>query len=156
MSLSGKVQTVLGLVEPSCLGCTLTHEHLKMDYKNCYRAPRRKCDIEKGKYPGITLETVGWVRQNPYSHIFNLCFGDEPKEDIIKEVYLFKEEGGSTICECTTTGISRSVAFCKDVSEATGVNVIVGTGFYIDHTLSAEVKSLTVEQMAQVSYKSFP
>lgn len=150
MALSGKVQTVLGLINPSVLGRTLTHEHIKMDYKNCYRQPRLESDLDRGKAPGITLETVGWVRQNPYSHVFNLSLGDEPKEDIIKEVKMFKDEGGSTICECTTEGINRDVAFCRDVSEATGVNIVVGTGYYLDHTLSAELKSWTVEQMSQV------
>ena len=150
MSLSGKAQTVLGLVDPDTLGCTLTHEHIKMNYKCCYKPPRRESDKERGNVPAITLETSGWVRQNPYSHIFNLCLGEEPKEDIIKEVKMFKEEGGLTICECTTVGIDRDVAFYKDVSLATGVNIIAGTGFYLDQSLAAEVKSLTVEQMTQV------
>ncbi|KAJ7388085.1 hypothetical protein OS493_039926, partial [Desmophyllum pertusum] len=44
---SGQIQTVLGPIAPSTLGRTLTHEHIKMDYKNCLQPSWRKSDAER-------------------------------------------------------------------------------------------------------------
>ena len=38
-SQAGKIQTVLGLIEPESLGITMTHEHLLIDLTNYFEAP---------------------------------------------------------------------------------------------------------------------
>ena len=148
---SGKIQTVLGLIEPSTLGRTLTHEHIVMDYRKCIEEPRRKRDESKMKSGEITLETLGWIQQNPYCHEFNLAMGDEPLEDIVREVGMFKKEGGSSIVECTTVGLDRDVEVLAQVSTATGLNIIAGAGHFLGCTLPPEVKSASVEELTQVS-----
>ncbi|XP_028516768.1 phosphotriesterase-related protein-like isoform X2 [Exaiptasia diaphana] len=150
---SGKAQTVLGLIEPSKLGRTLTHEHLVMDYKNCFFKPVRESDMETVNLNEITLRNLNWIYQNPYSHKYNLSLGDEPLDEIISEAAEFKKEGGSTIVENTTNGIQRNVELLKKISLATGLNVISGTGFYLDHTVTEEMKALTVEEMSNMMTK---
>ena len=150
MSQTGKVQTVLGLIEPSALGRTLTHEHIKMNYQSHYQKPKRASDLPKTVMGPPTLETLGWVRQNPYSHIFNLCLGEDPFEDVVKELYMFKNEGGSTVVECTTIGMMQDIEYLKNISMATGLNIIAGTGYYDDAAVSGVHKNTTVEHLAQV------
>lgn len=147
---SGQIQTVLGPIDPSSLGRTLTHEHIKMDYKCCLQPPWRRSDAEKMTNSALTLATLGWIHVNPYSHKSNLAMGDEPFEDMVKELNFFKQEGGQSIVEVTTVGISRDVEYLARAASATGLNIIAGTGYYLDHTLPSEVKAASVEELSKV------
>lgn len=144
-SLSGKVQTVLGPVEPDCLGYTLTHEHLTMDYSSCF------CPPSPGHEPlsngPIEMKNLFWIKQNPYSHKENLLLYQET--DAVREELLhFKAAGGGTIVENTTTGIRRDVNTLKKLAEETGVHIIAGAGFYVDSTHSSQTQAMTVEQVS--------
>uniref|UniRef100_A0A8C4U4K0 N-acetyltaurine hydrolase n=1 Tax=Falco tinnunculus TaxID=100819 RepID=A0A8C4U4K0_FALTI len=146
-SLSGKVQTVLGLVEPDHLGYTLTHEHLTMNYSSCF------CPPSPGQEPlcdgPIEMKNLFWIKQNPYSHKENLLLYQET--DAVKEELLhFKEAGGGTIVENTTTGIGRDMNTLKKLAEETGVHIIAGAGFYVDSTHSSQTQAMTVEQLTGI------
>ncbi|KAM4908252.1 N-acetyltaurine hydrolase isoform 2-T2 [Sylvia borin] len=146
-SLSGKVQTVLGPVEPDCLGYTLTHEHLTMNYSSCF------CPPSPGQEPlsngPIEMKNLFWIKQNPYSHKENLLLYQET--DAVKEELLhFKAAGGGAIVENTTTGIGRDVNTLKKLAEETGVHIIAGAGFYVDSTHSAQTQAMTVEQLTEI------
>ncbi|XP_054551081.1 phosphotriesterase-related protein isoform X1 [Talpa occidentalis] len=146
-SLSGKVQTVLGLVEPSKLGRTLTHEHLTMTFDFCYHPPSPSHEATS-KEP-IMLKNLFWIQKNPYSHKENLQLNQET--DAVKEELLyFKAKGGGTLVENTTTGISRDVQTLKCLAEQTGVHIISGAGFYVDATHSPETRAMSVEQLTDV------
>ena len=54
---------VLGLVNPTDIGVTLTHEHLSMTYDHAYREPN--VGDEKNVDIPLTLGSLGWVRQYP-------------------------------------------------------------------------------------------
>lgn len=148
---SGQIQTVLGPIPPSALGRTLTHEHIKMDYKCCLRSPWRESDADKMANSEFTMANLGWIQQNPYSHKLNLALGDEPFDDIMAELNYFKQEGGQSIVEVTTVGIVRDVEYLAKAASATGLNIIAGTGYYLDSTLPAEVKSSSVEELSKVN-----
>lgn len=123
-----------------------------MDYKCCLRPPWRESDADKMTNSEFNLANLGWIHQNPYSHMYNLALGDEPFEDIAGELNLFKQEGGQSIVEVTTVGISRDVEYLAKAASATGLNIIAGTGYYLDYTLPAEVKSSSVEELSKVSF----
>ncbi|XP_068862837.1 phosphotriesterase-related protein isoform X2 [Aphelocoma coerulescens] len=146
-SLSGKVQTVLGLVEPDCLGYTLTHEHLTMNYSSCF------CPPSPGQEPlsngPIEMKNLFWIKQNPYSHKENLLLYQET-DAVREELLQFKAAGGRTIVENTTTGIGRDVNTLKKLAEETGVHIIAGAGFYVDSTHSSQTQAMTVEQLAGI------
>uniref|UniRef100_A0A803VL75 N-acetyltaurine hydrolase n=1 Tax=Ficedula albicollis TaxID=59894 RepID=A0A803VL75_FICAL len=146
-SLSGKVQTVLGPLEPDCLGYTLTHEHLSMNYSSCF------CPPSPGQEPlsngPIEMKNLFWIKQNPYSHKENLLLYQET--DAVREELLhFKAAGGGTIVENTTTGIGRDVKTLKKLAEETGVHIIAGAGFYVDSTHSSQTQAMTVEQLTEI------
>ncbi|XP_055285304.1 phosphotriesterase-related protein isoform X2 [Moschus berezovskii] len=146
-SLSGKVQTVLGLVEPGTLGRTLTHEHLTMTFDCCYYPPPPSHEVIS-KEP-IIMKNLFWIQKNPYSHKENLQLNQET-EAIKEELLDFKAKGGGALVENTTTGISRDVRTLKWLAEETGVHIIAGAGFYVDATHSSETRAMSVEQLTHV------
>eukprot|EP00062_Callorhinchus_milii_P013052 gi/632960733/ref/XP_007896361.1/ PREDICTED: phosphotriesterase-related protein [Callorhinchus milii] len=145
--LSGKVQTVLGVIEPSQLGRTLTHEHLSLVFDFCYSQPPP--GQEKFSEMPIAINNLYWLKQNPYSHKVNLVLNDET-ESVKEEMLHFKKMGGGTIVDNTTTGIHRDVQTLKRLSQETGVHVIAGAGYYVGATHSAETLNMTVEKMTDV------
>ncbi|XP_054246093.1 phosphotriesterase-related protein isoform X2 [Indicator indicator] len=146
-SLRGKAQTVLGPVEPDCLGYTLTHEHLTMNYSSCFCPPSPG---HKALSDGpIEMKNLFWIKQNPYSHKENLLLCQET--DAVKEELLhFKAAGGGTIVENTTTGIARDVKTLKKLAEETGVHIVAGAGFYVGSTHSPQTQAMTVEQLTGI------
>jgi len=146
------VETVLGPIDPNELGQTLTHEHIRMDYRCCYFKPPLDEHIQKTK-SSMAIENLGFIRQYPYSHKENLSFGDENVETMIDEVKEFKRFGGGTLVEVTTSGIQPDYEFLKKVSLATQLNIVCSTGYYLAHTLDESTKGMTVDQLTQSMIK---
>ncbi|XP_049332565.1 phosphotriesterase-related protein [Astyanax mexicanus] len=146
-TLSGKVQTVLGLVEPDQLGRTLTHEHLSMSYECCFFPP--PAGDEAMATAPFEMKNMHWLQQNPYSHRENLLLAQE-NEAVKEELLSFKKAGGGTIVENTTTGITRNLPALRQLSKDTGVHIVAGAGYYVDVTHSAETRNMTVEKLADV------
>lgn len=141
---------------PSDLGRTLTHEHLSLDFHHFYRdAPEhlRGYVTDKAK---ISLGNAGIIRQYPYASRYNIQFYDnDTKEKVIEDLHLYKKwcDGNCTIVENTTTGIRRDLKFYREVAKQTGVNVIAGTGHYLEMTQESGELSLSIEQMSKLYTK---
>lgn len=146
-SLSGKVQTVLGPVDPEQLGRTMTHEHLTMSFECCYFPPAP--GDEAVAADPFQMQHMYWLRQNPYSSHENLLLLEEIKA-VREELLIYKQAGGGAIVENTTTGIKRDVVTLKQLAKDTGVHVVAGAGFYVDCTHSEATKRMTVEQLTDV------
>ncbi len=56
----------------------------------------------------------------------------------VREVSLFREEGGGTIVELTPVELDRDPAALRRVAEATGVHVVMGCGHYRDPYLDRD------------------
>lgn len=146
--MKGKVQTVCGLVEPSSLGRTHTHEHLFMEFEDIFVAA--KPDEKSFETCDFTLPNLGWIRQNPYSNKKNLHLNtQEVKAAVMKEMEQYKKCGGGTIVENTTFGIQRNVKFLHDVSLTSGVNIVAGAGYYLTATQKKHTLGLSVEEMSK-------
>lgn len=148
-SLKGKVQTVLGLIEPHQLGRTMTHEHLTMSFSCCYYPP--PLGQEMLSEEPIEMKNLFWLKQNPYSHKENLLLCEEVNA-VREELLQYKAAGGGTIVENTTTGIQRDVKALKQLAEETGVHVVAGAGFYVGATHSPETQAMSVEQVGIKMY----
>uniref|UniRef100_A0A8C7A522 N-acetyltaurine hydrolase n=1 Tax=Neovison vison TaxID=452646 RepID=A0A8C7A522_NEOVI len=146
-SLSGKVQTVLGPIEPSKLGRTLTHEHLAMTFDCCYYPPPL-CHEATSREP-IMMKNLFWIQKNPYSHKENLRLNQE-MEAVREELLYFKAKGGGAVVENTTVGISRDMKTLRWFAEETGVHIVAGAGFYVEATHSPETRAMSVEQLTDV------
>ncbi|XP_025109102.1 phosphotriesterase-related protein-like isoform X3 [Pomacea canaliculata] len=144
----GKIQTVSGLIDPFLLGITLTHEHLALKAESFLIPPANNVQQQKMQMP-FEMKNLGWIRQNPYSHLENLSLQGED-EAIIEEMKEYKALGGQAVVENTTTGLSRDVGFLKLVSDVSGVHIISGTGFYAESFQSESVRQLSEEAMSEV------
>ena len=143
--IPGKVQTVLGLVDPKDLGVTSTHEHLLIDFSLMLRPPVVAPESDMTNVP-LTLENMGWIRHNHYSNLNNLLVLDE--EAAIAEVAMYRELGGGSIVDATTIGIGRDPRALVRIAQATGVNIVMGAGYYVGAVHPADMDSKTVDEIA--------
>ncbi|MDA1189696.1 MAG: phosphotriesterase-related protein [Chloroflexi bacterium] len=127
--MSGLAQSVLGPVKPEALGPTMTHEHLLIDFSVMFEMPSEASQKFKAMQP-ITMENLGWIRYNWTSNKDNMEVLDETTA--INEARRYMMAGGGTIVDATTIGIGRDPLALARISRATGVNVVMGAGFYID------------------------
>jgi len=125
-SLKGKVQTVLGLIEPDAMGVTLPHEHLFIDMSGFFIEPSD--DEKELAHQSISLENLSWVRSHRMSNLYNLQPFEE--EEVISEVLLLKNAGGNTIVEQTPINMGRDPVKLVNIARAAGLNIIMGTGYY--------------------------
>ncbi|XP_058491757.1 phosphotriesterase-related protein [Solea solea] len=146
-ALTGKVQTVLGLVDPNQLGRTMTHEHLTMTFECCYFAPPPR-DAAVAQNP-FQMQHMHWLRQNPYSCHENLLLNQETSA-VRDELLAYRKAGGSTIVENTTTGIDRDLPALQQLAKDTGVHIIAGAGFYVDCTHTEATKKMSVEKLTDI------
>ena len=123
--LTGRAQTVLGIIDADDLGVTLPHEHLLLDTSHFFVEPAEASERNLAHQP-ITLENLYWVKL--HGNLDNLKFTDEKLA--IKEVLLYKWAGGDTIVELTPIGLGRDPLGLTRIARATGLNVVMGTGYY--------------------------
>uniref|UniRef100_A0A0C9Q1N8 Phosphotriesterase-related protein n=1 Tax=Fopius arisanus TaxID=64838 RepID=A0A0C9Q1N8_9HYME len=143
------IETVLGPVELSKLGRTLTHEHLSLDFHQFYVPPPEPLVNYLNKK--ILLNNVGYIKQYPYSSRYNLSFYDEDAtRAVMEDVKIYKKHGGGTIVDNTCNGINRDLSFMKKISADSEVHVILGCGYYVEATQTPSTLKLTEEQMHDV------
>lgn len=139
------IQTVTGPIDASELGVTLPHEHLLLEAPPTYAERPPETDADLFDAP-ITLENYRRILRGVFWPKDALNLNDEPLA--IDELKMFKRAGGSTLVDLTLSGIGRDPAALKRISVSTGVRVIMGTGFFIEPSHPAYVKSATVEDLA--------
>ena len=127
-ALSGKALTVLGAVDAASMGVTLPHEHLLIDFEVMFKEPAAATD--KGlAYQPVSLANVGWVRQNFNANLDNLRLLDE--QTALDEIMLFRRAGGQTVIDPTNVSLSRDPLALTRISRATGLNIVMGAGYYV-------------------------
>ena len=124
---TGRVQTVSGAIEPEAMGITLPHEHLLIDLSSCFIPPATEKEREHA-YQKVGLENLSWLRYHPFQSLDNMQMLSE--SEAIEEAVLFREAGGQTIVDCTINGIGRDPAALVRIARASGLNVIMGSGYY--------------------------
>ena len=148
--MSGLAQSVLGPVNPEDLGSTMTHEHLLIDFSPMFEMPSEASQKFKTMQP-ITMETLGWIRYNWLSNKDNLELLDETTA--IQEARLYQMAGGGTIVDATTIGIGRDPLALARISRATGINVVMGAGFYVDKVHPQDMSERTDVELADQMIK---
>jgi phosphotriesterase-related protein len=126
--LTGKVQTVLGLIAPEDLGITLPHEHLVSNGSCWFVEPGEATEKAMVHHP-VTLDILWWLRYHLFQNMDDLLLLDE--QEAIKEAIHFKLAGGDSIVELSNIGLGRDPAALAHISRATGLNVIMGSGYYL-------------------------
>ncbi|MFG2040700.1 hypothetical protein ACGFI8_26865, partial [Dactylosporangium sp. NPDC048998] len=70
------------------------------------------------------LMVDGWGLRQLYEAIL------DDEEIAVEEVRRFAAAGGGTICDPTNIGLKRDPEALRRISAATGVNVVMGAGWY--------------------------
>src|SRR5215475_8929979 len=144
--LSGKALTVLGVVDGAALGVTLPHEHLLIDYAEMFREPTTAS--EKGlAYQPVSLSNVGWVRQNFNANLDNLRLLDE--QTARDEIMLFRDAGGQTVVDPTNASLSRDPLALARIARATGLNIVMGAGYYVAAAHPADMDRRSEEALVR-------
>ncbi len=137
--------TVCGPVSPEDLGVTLSHEHLFLSFPHQASVPTTPGEKEVFEQP-VSPANRDLLMRNPYAVRDNLVI--ESFETAVREVARFRERGGRSIIECTSTGIGRDPSRLKELSLRTGVNIVAGCGYYTADTHPEEVTEKEPDELA--------
>lgn len=138
------IQTVTGVISENALGVTLAHDHTLIDLRALVEEPSANKDVF---YQKLALSNRYHVYNDPYTILDNAVLNDVAVA--IKELQLYKEAGGNSLIDVTLDEIGRDPLKLKEISEKSGINIIMGCGHYIDAALPERVRSATVEALAQ-------
>ena len=148
-NMAGKVMTVKGAIDPSELGFTLIHEHLFADLRVYFRPNyyTPATDIVRwDENRKLALDNLHLARQGkPIPD--GVMYADENLATA--EAIYFRDAGGNTIVDLANNGLRRDPLALRRVSYATGLNVIMGSGWYIRRVHPADMDERTVEDMTE-------
>lgn len=143
-NLSGKIQTVLGLIDPKELGITLAHEHLVVDVECNFIMPSEATEraVIDTKVSGKNIHdaTRYWTTMKDNLHLY-----DERKT--ISEVIKYRLAGGDSIVDVTSIGIGRDPKALARISRATDLNIIMGGSYYVPLSYPDDMDSKTEQSI---------
>lgn len=142
---SGKVMTVRGAIPAESLGVTLMHEHILNDCRCWWHRPKTK-ERQYLAESFVCMEVLGELRQDPFVNKHNITLDDEPLA--IAELKSFAAAGGHTVVEPTCKGIGRNPLALRRIAEASGLNIVMGAGYYLGSSHPAEVAGMSVDDIA--------
>ncbi|MEI6849333.1 MAG: phosphotriesterase-related protein, partial [bacterium] len=132
-----QVESVLGPISSADLGLTLTHEHLLNDVLSWWHPPlddsARSRELVDEK---VSISNIWELKHDPFINKDNCSMQDI--ELAIKEVQRFVDQGGKTIIETSADGNGRNPEGLATISKRTGLNIIMGTGYYLDSSQPEE------------------
>jgi phosphotriesterase-related protein len=140
----GHVHTVTGPVRSDELGPTLLHEHVLIDFR-CRYAPAEDEDQLSPDQPDP--DDRARLLARPAGYLVNLLRTDRAEAET--ELHRFREAGGGTVVDLTTLGLGPDPLGLRDLSVATGVHIVAGTGVYIGRSAPAWVATSRVEQLTE-------
>ena len=143
--MQGKVMTVLGPIEPEALGITLTHEHLLTDLRVWCEEPEDE-EQKAFVHAPVEMSTLGAIRREPFGNLDNCILDDTALA--IEELRRFKTAGGSSVVDCTNNGLGRTPLGLQEVAQATEINIIMGSGYYIGRSHPYDMLDRSVDMIA--------
>jgi predicted metal-dependent phosphotriesterase family hydrolase len=85
-----------------------------------------------------------WDFQKPR---YDVIFDDEAI--MLEEVELFRAAGGGTICDPTNIGLGRNPEALQRISAASGVNILMGAGWYREVVYPRDVYETSTNDLAE-------
>ncbi len=142
---SGRVMTVLGPVAADALGPTLMHEHILNDVRCWWNRPAEpdRQYLAGGK---VTPDILGELRMDPFVNLDNCALDDEATA--IDELRPLAALGGRTVVDPTCRGIGRDPEALQRIARATGLNIVMGAGYYLHTSHPPELAHLSADAVA--------
>ena len=147
VDVAGKVMTVRGPIDPDRLGQTLMHEHLFIDVHG-HKAPDADAPVTEWALwnQKLTLDNLHHARERRQIKD-NWILSDVPVA--VEEAMEFRHWGGGTIVDVTSIGLRRDPVALLKVSNATGLNIVMGTGWYQEFYHPPDMNQRTVEDLTE-------
>ena len=142
---SGLVMTVNGPIPSAALGVTLMHEHLQSDCSCWWNPPKTPGRQHLAEGP-VKIEILSELRQDPFVNKHNIVLDD--LDLCIRELGAFTTSGGRSVVDPTCRGIGRSPVTLRKIVAETGLNIVMGSGYYLASSMSAEVAHLSADDIA--------
>jgi len=142
---SGQVMTVTGPISAGELGITLPHEHILNDCR-CWWHPPTTPERQHLAEGPVRIDILGELRQDPFVNLDNCALDDEPLA--VAELSAFKNAGGATVVDPTCRGIGRNPQALVRISQATGLNIVMGAGYYLASSHPPELAAMSVDAIA--------
>jgi phosphotriesterase-related protein len=143
ISLPGMVQTVLGIISVDEIGIVLAHEHCVVDI-TCVFDEKKEATAQSLAHEPLSFDNVGYVRYHVLENRDNLLMLDE--EQAISELIPFKRSGGGTVVDATNVDIGRDPLALQRISQATGLNIVMGSGYYVKVAQCLEIMEKRTEE----------
>jgi phosphotriesterase-related protein len=138
----GRVQTVLGLIDPDALGPTLMHEHLLIDLVPPSLAEEANCDETE-----IDLCNCWKINYGQQRALKNYRL--DQREVAVEELLEMREAGGHSLVDLTTGGLKPDPEGLAAISREAGVHVVMGCGHYVHEYQDPRNASRTVDDFAE-------
>ena len=142
---SGKAMTVLGPISSADLGPTLMHEHILNDCR-CWWNPPTTPERQYLADSPVRIELLSELRQDPFVNLHNIALDDEPLA--VEELGAFAATGGRTVVDPTCRGIGRDPLALVRISRASGLNIVMGAGYYLQSSHPPELAGLSADDIA--------
>lgn len=142
---SGLVMTVDGPVPSADLGVTLMHEHLQNDCRCWWNPPSDPARAHLAEGP-VRTGILGELRQDPFANLDNCALDDLPLA--IEEAGAFARVGGRTVVDPTCRGIGRDPGKLRAIAAGTGLNVVMGAGYYLHTSFPPGFEDLSADAIA--------
>ena len=140
------VRTVLGDMDSADLGLVLPHEHLANDNSAAVRTaadPRIAALLDAPVSP----ELAWLLADHPYESADNCRLDDD--DAMAADLRAFVQvAGGRTVVDLTPPGIGRSPERLAALSRATGVQVVMGSGWYLQATHPPHLPTTPADDLA--------
>lgn len=147
---SGCIMTVNGPVSAGQMGITLVHEHILLDaskkWSTSLTSASCACHSSWGMRP-LSIDMLGEIAMNPLGNRDN-CMLDNA-ELAAEELKMFQDLGGRTVIDPTNVGVGRDPAALQKISQQTGLNIVMGAGYYLQPSHPDYVHPESTDQLAR-------
>lgn len=139
--IRGRVQTVLGPLDPAALGATLMHEHILWDI----RPPSLRAEgVDQG--PEIDLCNCWKINYGQIKAPRNAILSCEATAS--REIAELRAAGGRSVVELSCGGLAPDPDGLARVSRSSGVQIVMGCGHYVDEYQDPANADRSVEDFA--------
>lgn len=141
------IKSVRGTITRDMLKVTATHEHVLLDLTAFYQALPVP-GVDNPETQKVEMQYLGILSRDCYALRDNLLLDDAGLAE--KELMFFKNAGGSTVVDASLPGIGRNPTALRQISEKTGLNIVMGTGFYVGETHPKELFAMSEREIANI------
>ncbi len=140
-----RVMTVTGEISPSEMGVTLIHEHILVDASRWWRGPDAGASERVAMGP-VEASIIGELRMDPFANLDNCVLDDVVAA--AEELGQVRDLGGRTVVDASGPGNGRDPHALRQISEATGLQIVMGSGFYLDGSHPTRLNGMSVDDIA--------